>query len=215
MKKILYVHGLGGGANGRVSGLIADNIGDGYIVDAPEIPLDPKEALAFVRGVIEDYDMAVGSSLGAFYLMLSEQTVKKILINPAVKAGEYVEKYIGKGPQTFHSKRENGEKEYIIDDEFINSLNEIHRKPDAEERLMIRCFVSPEDELFGEQNAIECRKYFNLGDNLTDISGPHSIEEDMVRNVIVPAIKEFMDYEIEVPPWIAYAPYIGPDFEED
>ena len=31
MKKILYVHGLGGGANGRVSGLIADNIGDGYI----------------------------------------------------------------------------------------------------------------------------------------------------------------------------------------
>lgn len=214
MKKILYVHGLGGGANGRVSRLLSENMGEGYVVDAPEIPFDPREALAFVRSIIDDYDMAVGSSIGAFYLMLSQQTVKKILINPAIKAGEYVEKYVGKGTYEFHAERENGDKEFNIDDEFIRSLYEIQQKPDAEEKLMIRCFVSTEDELFGEQNSVECRNYF-FPDNITDIRGPHSIEEDTVRDVIVPAVKEFMDYEIEVPPWIAYAPYIGPEFDDD
>ena len=48
MKKILYIHGLGGSGDGRVATLLREHLGSEYEVIAPEIPVRPKEALEFI-----------------------------------------------------------------------------------------------------------------------------------------------------------------------
>ena len=37
IKRILYIHGLGGGANGRVSNILRQELGEEYIIDLSEM----------------------------------------------------------------------------------------------------------------------------------------------------------------------------------
>ena len=180
MKKILYVHGLGGSGDGRVATILREHLGPDYEITAPEIPIKPKEALDFINNMLkgDPYDLVVGSSLGAFYLMASGYLPKKFLINPAAKAGEYIEKHIGKGPQKFNS-----------------------------ERLVTRCAVSPEDELFGEENVEVCKKLYH--GHVFIIHSSHRVEDDVIINDIIPKIKEFIDEDIFCAPIM-----IGPYFNE-
>ena len=211
MKKILYVHGLGGSGDGRVATILREHLGPDYEITAPEIPIKPKEALDFINNMLkgDPYDLVVGSSLGAFYLMASGYLPKKFLINPAAKAGEYIEKHIGKGPQKFNSRRSSGEEEYIIDDEFISDLKEMESPflVDDEERLVTRCAVSPEDELFGEENVEVCKKLYH--GHVFIIHSSHRVEDDVIINDIIPKIKEFIDEDIFCAPIM-----IGPYFNE-
>ena len=39
IKKILYIHGLGGNSNGRFATVLRKNLGDDYEIIAPEIPI--------------------------------------------------------------------------------------------------------------------------------------------------------------------------------
>ena len=213
MKEILYIHGLGGGRDGRFATVLRKNLGDDYKIIAPEIPVQPREAMAFVQSALfnHDYDLVVASSLGAYYLMYCMHLPKKLLINPAVKAGEYIEKYVGKGVHEYNTPRLFGPKEYVIDDKFISDLKEMEFDLDDEELLVTRCMVSPEDELFGEQNVDMCIKKF-LDENATIIHSSHRVEEDVIINDIIPKIKEFIEEDFSLSP-IVIGPWV--DFDDD
>ena len=212
MKKVLYIHGLGGSGDGRVATLLRNNLTE-YRIIAPEIPIEPKQALDFIRDIIskDEYDLVVGSSLGAYYLMYCGYMPKKLLINPAVKAGEYIEKYIGKGVQKFRSVRSDGETEYTIDDAFISDLKNMEFSLDDEDRLSIRCIVSPDDELFGKENVEQCIKKFHSR-NVFLIHSSHSVEDDIIINDIIPKIKDFIEEDIFCAP-IMIGPYV--DFDDE
>lgn len=78
MKNILYVHGLGSGAESNSARLIRKHLPEGCNVDAPEIPQDPIEAHNFLVSVQNNYDLVVGSSLGGFYTFILFSDVKKL-----------------------------------------------------------------------------------------------------------------------------------------
>ena len=214
MKKILYIHGLGGSGDGRVATLLREHLGSEYEVIAPEIPVRPKEALEFICNLLRNnrYDLVAGSSLGAFYLIASGHSPKKFVINPAIHAADYIEKYIGKGPQKFHSARENGQEEYIIDDEFINDLRDMEciQMVDDEEYWVSRCAVSPYDELFGDENAKLCKELYL--DHTIEIHSSHRVEDDVITNDIIPKMKDFIDEDIFSGP-IMIGPYV--DFDDE
>ena len=213
MKKILYVHGLGGSGNGRIATLLRNNLPE-YEIDAPEIPIQPKQALEFIRDTIRDndYDLLVGSSLGAYYLITCGCSRKKFLINPAIKAGEYIEKFIGRGIQTVNSVREDGVEEYVIDDKFIDDLKDMSSiiLVDDEEYWITRCVVSPEDELFGSQNADICQELYV--DHTSIIHSSHRVEDEVVISDIIPRIREFIEENIFNAP-IMIGPYV--DIDDD
>lgn len=173
MNNILYIHGLGGTKDGRVASILRDTLGEDFNIDAPEIPIDPKEAVSFIRNITfgSSYDMIVASSLGAFYSMFAPSHIKKIMINPAIYADEYVDKYIGKGTYYFNGDRENGESTYKIDEDFINSLRELRHNVylDDETLIQIKCYVSDEDELLID-NWKNCDNFFFNG-TVTHIKG--------------------------------------------
>ena len=212
MKKLLYVHGLGGSGDGRFATILRNNL-RGYEITAPEIPIEPKQALDFIREMISknEYDLVVGSSLGAYYLMYCGYMPKKLLVNPAVKAGEYIETYIGKGVQKYRSARSDGETEYTIDDAFISDLKDMEFRLDDEDRLSIRCLVSLDDELFGKQNAEQCIKKFHVR-NVSIIHSSHSVEDEIIVNEIIPKIEAFIEEDIFCAP-IMIGPYVNFDDE--
>ena len=87
--RILYVHGYMGHGNGPSSQLIRaelDKRGISYTLDAPELPVtDPAKMKTILDGLTASgsYDFAIGSSLGALYVMQLSGP-DKILINPAL-----------------------------------------------------------------------------------------------------------------------------------
>ena len=62
----------------------------------------------------------MGSSLGGFYTLVLSSHVKKLIVNPAVYPGRYIKEYIGLGEQEYFCERDNGDKSFMIDDDFIN-----------------------------------------------------------------------------------------------
>lgn len=211
--KVLYIHGLGGAANGRVANILREELAKEYVIEAPEIPIDPKEAVEYVRDITfnSDYDLIVASSLGAFYAMFAPSHIKKILINPAIYADEYIEKFIGKGIHQFRKPRSDGKREYTIDDTYISELSELKRRMyiDDEDKIMFRCYVSKDDELLID-NYKNCEKFFYKR-TIHYINGPHSIDENELKNIIIPDI--IADEPIYIPPWIQYGVDGGINFE--
>lgn len=209
--KILYVHGLGGGANGRISNILRNEFPE-YEIDAPEIPIKPKEALEFVNDLIRktDYDVVIGSSLGAYYLMYCRLLPKKVLINPAIGGGDYIEKFIGKGEQEFRDNREDGSKTYIIDDDFINDLNDMKYYLDEEDDVVTRVVISDQDELFGSQNVDRCKEIY-ADYCISVIHSSHSVEDSIVVGEVVPVIKDLIEFDVT-----KTAVFIGPylDFDD-
>ena len=212
MKKILYIHWLGGGANGRISNILRNEFPE-YEIDAPEIPIKPKEALKFIQKIIDenDYAVVVGSSLGAYYLMYNKRLPKTVLINPAIGGGEYIEKFVGKGEQEFRDKREDGSRTYIIDDDFINDLNDMKYYLDEEDDVVTRVVISDQDELFGSQNVDRCKDIY-ADYCISVIHSSHSVEDDLIVDEVVPVIKDLIEFDVT-----KTAVYIGPyfDFDDD
>ena len=126
MKKLLYIHGLGSGANSHTSKALRESLRN-VEVYAPEIPQDPTEAYNFL---VEFYrknvpDIIVGSSLGGFYASLIGGCYK-ILINPAPVPHESIRNALGLGNYEYFSERSDGREFYTLTEDFYRKLEELY-----------------------------------------------------------------------------------------
>ena len=81
---ILYVHGLGSSGNSETA-VKLENIFIQHKVFHPDIPLDPNEAILFIKDFVltNNINVIIGTSLGSFYSKFVDGPFK-ILINPAL-----------------------------------------------------------------------------------------------------------------------------------
>ena len=82
-KKILFVHGFASsGQTGSVATLRL--LLPGATVLAPDLPVEPSEAMELLRGLVasEHPDLIIGTSMGAMYSEMLYGT-DRILVNPA------------------------------------------------------------------------------------------------------------------------------------
>lgn len=192
MKKVLYVHGLGSGAESNSAKLIRKHLPDGYVLDAPEIPQDPIEADEYLHAIQDNYDLVVGSSLGGFYAFILFSNMKKLLINPAIYPAEYIRDKVGLGEHEYFVKRNDGKKTYIIDEDYLDKLQKLAKHYyedclDEEVRTITKCIVSPEDELLGNENYNNCKEL--LYDEMVIKSyGGHRLTEEIIAKFVVPEI---------------------------
>ena len=87
-KVIAYMHGFGSsGQSGTVKHL--RKILPQFSVLAPDIPINPVEALSFLRDYCEQNhpDIIIGTSMGAMYAM-QMYNYKRICVNPALRMSE-------------------------------------------------------------------------------------------------------------------------------
>ena len=127
MKKILFLHGFF--ASGQCVPALAlreSFVGRAEVL-TPDLPMHPKEALRFVRELIdrEKPDLLIGNSCGSFYAQMLAPVVgiPALLGNPHFQMTEFLKQRIG--AHQYKSPRKDGNQDFIIDETLIDEFAEL------------------------------------------------------------------------------------------
>lgn len=148
----LYIHGMGSGAKSGTKSSLGHYF-DGYEWLSPELPVEPEEAMAILDDYVNVFNPALiaGTSLGGLYLLyLDAPEAVKVAINPTYNI-ETTLRRIGYGKHPFHCEREDGAKEYTIDEPLVKRYMAVRdqRTPIPSKRML--AFFSTDDELVGRE----------------------------------------------------------------
>lgn len=186
----MYVHGFASsGSSGTVMALRRHL--EGWQVIAPDLPVDPFEALELLRGIVCDEQpcVVVGTSMGGMY---TQQLwgVPRIVVNPSFEMSRTL--LFGKmGRNKYMSKRKDGAAEFRIDKAVVERFKEMEKQQfcgitEEEKKLVIGLFGDKDPivhfqplmaQLYGEER---CR-WFN---------GEHRLNDTVVKKVLIPLIHE-------------------------
>lgn len=190
--KLLYVHGFASsGSSGTVMTLRRHL--DSWCVIAPDLPVDPFEALELLRNIVaqEKPDVIVGTSMGGMY---AQQLwgVPRIIVNPSFEMSRSL--LFGKmGRNKYMSKRKDGATEFRIDRAVVERFKEMEKTQfagvdDNEKRLVTA--------LFGDKDPIV--NFYSLvaglygEDRCIRFSGEHRLNDDVVKKVLIPIINRYL-----------------------
>lgn len=189
---MMYVHGFASsGSSGTVMNLRRSL--PGWRVIAPDLPVDPFEALELLRTIVkeEQPEIVVGTSMGGMY---TQQLwgVSRIVVNPSFEMSRSL--LFGKmGRNKYMSKRKDGATEFRIDKGVVERFKEMEKHQfdgitEDEKQLVVGLFGDKDPvvhfyplmaELYGEER---CRWF----------SGEHRLNDDVVKKVLVPLIRELV-----------------------
>ena len=186
--KIIYFHGFGSsGASGTVQ-ILRQLLPDDEIL-APDIPVDPIDALPFLREfcATEQPDLVIGTSMGGMY---AQQMFgfKKICVNPAFNMST-MSKALKTGEHAFFNGRKDHQKTFRITRETIQHFNQM-------ERQQFKGITDFDREntygLFGindkQVNTYDLfRKYYTKAERF---DGEHRLNDKVLKKVIVPLIEK-------------------------
>ena len=193
MKKILFLHGFFASGQCVPAVALREAFEGRAEVITPDLPMHPKEAIAFIRKLIdcEQPDVLVGNSCGAFYAQILAPLVglPALLGNPHFRMTEFLKPRIGS--HQYKSPRMDGKQDFIIDEQLIAEFAELEEhqfdnyNPKYKERIW---------GIFGEQDTLAhfeplflhyyCHSYH--------FPGGHTPTAEEVRNFYVPLIEKLM-----------------------
>ena len=127
-KTLLYIHGFASaGSSGTAVQMRTHLYPKGVMVESPDIPVDPIEAMLFLRQKVQDVQpsLIVATSMGALY---AEQLrgVPRILVNPSFQMARLL-MMRGMGRQQFRNKRMDGSKDFKVDKAMIEAFRQVEK----------------------------------------------------------------------------------------
>ena len=125
--KLVYFHGfMSSGASGTVESL--RHMLPELEVVAPDIPVDPAEALPYLKQFVADEqpDIIVGTSMGAMY---AQQMFgfKKICVNPSFNMSTMSKVMKANTTYPFQNGRKDGAKTFKITGQIVKNFNMMDR----------------------------------------------------------------------------------------
>ena len=191
-KKLMYVHGFASsGSSGTVMAL--RRYLTGWRVIAPDLPIDPFEAMELLRATIEEEqpDIVVGTSMGG---MFTQQLwgVPRIIVNPSFEMSRSL--LFGKmGKNKYTSKRKDGATEFRVDKKVVEQFKLLEKTQfdginENEKKLVWGLFGDKDPvvhfqplmaKLYGEDR---CRWF----------AGEHRLNDEIVKKVLIPLIDELL-----------------------
>ena len=197
----MYVHGFASsGSSGTVMTLRRHMTG--WRVVAPDLPVDPFEALRLLRDMVEreQPDIVVGTSMGGMY---TQQLwgVPRIVVNPSFEMSRSL--LFGKmGRNKYTSKRQDGVTEFRIDKGVVERFKLMEKEQfngitEDEKALVVGLFGDKDPvvhfqplmaQLYGEER---CRWF----------QGEHRLNDTVVKKVLIPLIDELVGIKDESEKW--------------
>ena len=193
MNKILFLHGFYASGQCVPAVALREAFEGRAVMLTPDLPLHPKEALAFVRDLCEREkpDVIVGNSCGSFYAQMIAPVigVPALLGNPHFKMTEFLKPRIG--AQRYKSPRANGNQDFIIDEALINEFAELEAQqfqycnPHSKERIW---------GMFGEQDTLAHFEplFLEHYTNSYHFPGAHTPTAQEVKTWYVPLIEKLL-----------------------
>ena len=192
MKTIIYLHGFGSSGQSHTVTYLRKLMPDCRVI-APDIPVDPKNALPFLEGLCEKEkpDVIIGTSMGGMYAM---QLVDypRICVNPALRMTEQ-SKILTIGKHEYFQPTETGETTFVITDEIIKHFREMEEHMYDEWTKENRRFCWG---FFGDEDTIaRCEDEFeeHFPSNVFDYHGGHRMNNSVLKNIIVPFIHDLFE----------------------
>lgn len=141
--KVLFVHGLASSGAYKLAEMLRINLKAEVV--APDLPIDPDEALELLRGlcVSERPDLVVGLSWGGF-LTLQLHGVPRAVINPDLHVSRFMRTLVGE--VEYLSPRADGAKTFTITDELCDRYEALENSPYDETESILGLFAD-HDEL--------------------------------------------------------------------
>lgn len=191
--KIIYFHGYASsGASGTVQRL-RQLLPDDEII-APDIPVDPAEALPFLQKLVKDEnpDLIIGTSMGGMYCQ-QMFGYKRICVNPAFHMSTS-SKILKTGEFKFLNGRKDSQKTFKITRQIIQNFNMMERNQfkgitDFDRQ---NCYG-----LFGiNDTSVNCYDEFKKHYvNAERFDGEHQLNENVLKKVVIPLIKKLRNNE--------------------
>ena len=188
----MYVHGFASsGSSGTVMSLRRHLTG--WQVIAPDLPVDPFEALELLRSIVEKEhpEIVVGTSMGGMYVQ-QLWGVPRVVVNPSFEMSRSL--LFGKmGRNKYTSKRQDGATEFRIDKGVVERFKQMEKQQFAgvcerEKELVVGLFGDKDPVvhfqplmagLYGEER---CRWF----------RGEHRLNDDVVKKVLLPLLAELL-----------------------
>lgn len=130
MYRLLYLHGFNSSPQSYKARMLHEYmsvLGLGDRIDIPAIPPDPADAVSLLQqradAITKDGQLALaGSSLGGFYAtwLAEHYHCPAVLINPAVKPHELLEKYLGENTNYYTDER------WVLDNTHIEQFRRLY-----------------------------------------------------------------------------------------
>ena len=153
MKKILFLHGFYASGQCVPAVALREAFEGEADVITPDLPMHPKEAVKFIRGLIdsEKPGLLIGNSCGSFYAQIVAPVVgvPALLGNPHFQMTEFLKQRIGE--HQYKSARKDGNQNFVIDETLIEEFAELEAiqfnncNPDFKDRIW---------GLFGEKDTL-------------------------------------------------------------
>ena len=193
MKKILFLHGFYASGQCVPAVALREAFEGEADVITPDLPMHPKEAVKFIRGLIdsEKPGLLIGNSCGSFYAQIVAPVVgvPALLGNPHFQMTEFLKQRIGE--HQYKSARKDGNQNFVIDVTLIEEFAELEAiqfnncNPDFKDRIW---------GLFGEKDTLAhfeptFLKYYNKSFHFL---GGHTPTADDVRTWYVPLAKNLL-----------------------
>ena len=171
---------------------------------APDIPVDPDEALPMLKALCEEEqpDVVIGTSMGGMYAQQMRGFVR-ICVNPAFNMSR-MSAVLHTGVHRFHNGRRDNQKEFRITSETLKHFNQMERKQFDD--------ISPEDRelcygLFatGDKTVNPINAYNTFTKHYTHaqrFEGEHQLNDRSVHRALLPLLKEIFGerYEASLQP---------------
>ena len=188
---ILYLHGYGSSGQSNTVDYLKKSLPDYYQVTAPDIPVDPVEALPFLYDLCEKehFDIIIGTSMGAMYAQQLPADFVRICVNPALHLSQLTD-VLMVGTFDFFQARKDGQTQFTITEEIIQHYRDMEEhqfdnwRADNPENLL--CVG-----LFGDKDTmVNCREEFQrYYPNVQTFDGEHRMNQKVLKKVVLPIIK--------------------------
>lgn len=187
-RKLIYLHGFGSSGGTSTAKSLQELLPD-WTVIAPDIPVDPTEALFFLKDLCqkENPDLVVGTSMGGMYAQ-QMRGFKRICINPAFDISQHND-ILKEGTFEFLNPRKNGEKTFTITAEIIQHAKEMetHQFDDIteESRELVYGLFADNDTV------VNCEDIFlQHYKHVIHFHGEHRLNRQVVEETLIPVIQE-------------------------
>lgn len=187
-KKLVYLHGFGSSAASGTVKTLREQLPE-FDVVAPDIPVDPVEALPFLRGLCMNVvpDVIVGTSMGGMYTQ-QLRGYKRICVNPDFEMSKKSE-VLRVGIHEYFKPRKDGATHFEITSEIIRHHAEMEEHQfdgiTDEDRRQVWGFFADNDR------QVNCESVFmEHYSQVVHFHGGHRMDEEAIRTVLVPLIRE-------------------------
>lgn len=209
--KIIYFHGFASsGASGTVE-LLRKMLPSAVVV-APDIPVDPEEALPFLKTLVEkeNPDVIIGTSMGGMYAQQMHGRLR-ICVNPAFRMST-MSKVLRTGEHPFLNGRKDNAKTFRITQDTIRHFNQMERRQfdgiSADDREMCYGLFGIHDTSVNPVNAYNTfTKYYAHAERF---DGEHQLNERVLRHTVLPLLHKLFGARYEAaaqPPLPDYMRY--------